>query len=108
MIPTTLEVIKNHGKAFRKGVDAILEDYAEDAVIISPSGVHRGHDQIRLFFEQEILNFPAGFWQALETRSLETEGEYAYFLWTALPWHPLGCDTFHVRDGKIRFQSSTL
>jgi len=105
---STLEVIQNHGKAFRKGLDAVVEDYAEDAVLISPSGVHKGHEQIRRFFEQEILNFPEGFWKALETERFEVEGEYGYFLWKALPWYSLGCDSFHVRDGKIRFQTSTI
>lgn len=108
MSRTTLEVIKSHGRAFRLGIDAILDDYADDAVIISPSGVHKGHAQIRPFFENEIVNFPEGFWEALHTRRLEVEGEYAYFLWEALPWYPIGCDAFHVRDGKIRFQSSTI
>jgi ketosteroid isomerase-like protein len=108
MSRTTIEVIKSHGRAFRLGINAILLDYAPDAVIISPSGVHQGHAQIRPFFESEIMNFPTGFWEALKTRRLEVHGEYGYFLWEALPWYPLGCDSFHVRDGLIRFQSSTI
>ena len=108
MSRSTMEVIKSHGKAFRSGIDAIMEDYAEDAVVFSPTGAHKGHEEIRKFFELEIMNFPEGFWAALETVRLEVEGEYAYFLWKALPWHELGCDSFHVRDGKIRCQSSTI
>jgi ketosteroid isomerase-like protein len=104
----TLAVLKSHAKAFRGGVERILEDYSDDAVIMSPSGIHKGHHQIRLFFENEIVNFPEGFWQSLNTLKLQADGEYAYFLWEAKPWHPLGCDSFVVRDGKIVFQSSTI
>ena len=108
MSRTTIEVIKSHGRAFRQGIEVMLQDYAPEAVIISPSGLHKGHAEIRPFFEKEIMNFPPGFWEALKTRRLEVSGEYGYFLWEALPWYSLGCDSFHVRDGLICFQSSTL
>jgi len=104
----TMAVLKSHALAFKGGVERILEDYAEDAIIMSPSGIHRGHDQIRPFFANEIVSFPEGFWQALKTLKLQAEGEYAYFLWQAKPWHDIGCDTFVVRNGKIVFQSSTI
>lgn len=104
----TMAVLKSHAKAFRHGVERILEDYAEDAIIMSPSGIHRGHGEIRPFFANEIVSFPEGFWESLKTLKLQADGEYAYFLWQALPWHERGCDTFVVRNGKIVFQSSTI
>ena len=31
--------------------------------------------------------------------------EIAYITWEALPWFPLGTDTFVIREGKIQYQT---
>ena len=104
----TLAVLKSHAKAFRHGVDRIIEDYAEDAVIMSPSGIHKGHEEIRPFFENEIVNFPEGFLEVLKTLRVDAHGEFAYFLWEAKPFWERGVDSFVVRDNKIVFQTSMI
>ena len=108
MVRTTKEVLQSHYKAFRNGVDAIVEDYAEDAVIMAPNGVHHGHAAIRQFFVTELSGFPEGFWSALKTVRLDYHGDFAYFLWQAKPWYPMAADSFTVRDGRIAFQSTSV
>lgn len=108
MSRTTKEVLESHYKAFRKGVDAIVEDYAEDAVLMAPDGIHKGHAAIRKFFEAELAGFPDGFWQSLKTLRLDMDGDFAHFLWQAKPWYPQAADAFTIRDGKIVFQTTSV
>ena len=108
MARTTKEVLQSHYKAFRNGVDAIVADYAEDAVIMAPNGVHHGRAAIRQFFVTELSGFPEGFWSALKTVRLDYHGDFAYFLWQAKPWYPMAADSFTVRDGRIAFQSTSV
>lgn len=108
MSRTTKEVLESHYKAFRKGVDAIAADYAEDAILMAPNGVHKGRAAIKQFFIAELAGFPDGFWHALKTIRLDIESDFALFLWQAKPWYPLGADSFTIRDGQIAFQSTSV
>ena len=54
MSRTTKEVLECHYKAFRKGVDVIIEDYAEDAVLMAPDGMHKGHAAIKKYEDGDI------------------------------------------------------
>ena len=45
---TPQEIFQHHVEALGAyDLDAIVEDYAEDAVFITPDGVRRGRDEIR-------------------------------------------------------------
>ena len=105
---TTKDVLESHYKAFRKGLDAIVEDYAVDAILMAPNGVHNGRAAIKQFFEAELSGFPDGFWSSLKTLRLDMEGDFAYFLWQAKPWYPSAADSFTIRDGYIVFQSTSV
>jgi ketosteroid isomerase-like protein len=108
MARTTKEVLESHYKAFRKGVDAIVMDYAEDAILMAPNGVHKGRAAIKQFFIGELAGFPEGFWQSLKTLRLDIESDFALFLWQAKPWYPVAADSFTIRDGQIVFQSTSV
>ena len=108
MSRTTKEVLESHYKAFRKGPEAIAADYAEDAVLMAPDGVHKGRGAIKQFFEVELAGFPDGFWGALKTLRLDIDTDFAYFLWEAKPWYPSAADSFAIRDGQIAFQSTSV
>jgi ketosteroid isomerase-like protein len=98
--------VDNHLQAFfRKNVDGVVKDYAEESVLIIPSGPLRGLDEIRKFFTTFIDTMPAGFLEAFRMRRQEFVGEVGYIVWDARPWVQLGTDTFVVRNGKIMIQT---
>jgi hypothetical protein len=102
----TAAVLAHHLQSVGAGdLDEIMADYAADAVLCTPNGALRGHDQIRPFFAglPEIL--PADFWEKFEMIRQESDGEIAYIVWTAGSAAPLGTDTFVIRDGAIIVQT---
>ncbi len=75
-------------------LDAVMADYAEDAVLIAPRhGVLRGAE-IRTFFEHpsDLTGF--------EVMTLLIDQDVAFFTWRT-DAVSFGSDTFIVRDGKI-------
>ncbi len=102
----TKSVVASHLQAFfQKSVDGILQDYAEDSVLIAPGGALHGLAEIRQFFEAFIGNLPAGFVESFELQRQHFEQDVGYIAWHASPWVRLGTDTFVVRRGKILRQT---
>jgi ketosteroid isomerase-like protein len=107
----TKAIMDHQSTAFVAGsADEILADFADDAVLIVPEGVHRGRAAIHavysdLFsglFKPETYDF---------TMIAEViEGDVAYIAWRAscaTAEIPLGTDTYVVRNGKIVAQTMT-
>ena len=104
----TEKTLLHHLQAIGEGdVDAILSDFTEDAVLITPDGVLRGHGEIRTLFEKLVSDvLPPG--STFEMLQQVIEGEIAYIVWSAeSPGYkiPLGTDTLVIRDGKIMVQT---
>ena len=103
---TTQSAIDGHLQAFfRKSVDLVLRDYAEEAVLILPDRTLHGLGDIRRFFDAFIGALPAGFLESFRLHRQEFAGELGYIAWEASPWVRLGTDTFLVRSGKIVMQT---
>jgi hypothetical protein len=102
---STEGVIQNHLRAARVGVDAVMEDYADESVLVTPQATYRGHSEIRQFFNGFFKELPVGFFDAFKLSRQEVVGEHGYILWQSYPWVPLATDTFVIRDGKIQFQT---
>jgi ketosteroid isomerase-like protein len=104
----TEAVVSNHLGCFAAlDLPGVLADYAPDAVLIVPSGVLRGADEIRPFFATMFAEF-AKPGATFDLRQQIAEGEVAYIWWTAETadsTYELGTDTFVVRDGKIAAQT---
>jgi hypothetical protein len=105
----TEKTLLRHWQAFGTGdIEAIMADYAEDAVLITPDGVLKGQAQIRSLFAQIFANtFPPDK-TSLNLSKQVVEGEIAYILWSGSSPHynaPLATDTFVMRDGKIVAQT---
>jgi ketosteroid isomerase-like protein len=102
---TTREVFDRHLSHEATGdLDAILADYAPDAVIATPDGIGAGHDYIRKSFERVLpLLSP------LELKSsVQTEGEVVYLTFRAQRDgrdELVGTDTFVIRDGLIQMHT---
>ena len=100
-------VLQNHLTAARAGVDVIMQDYAEDSVLVTPEAAYHGLAEIRHFFTVLLEGLPAGAFDGFTLHRREVVGEWAYILWDAKPWVSLATDTFAVRNGRIRFQTFT-
>lgn len=106
----TENVVRNHLRAFlaQEGLDAILEDYADDATFLSESRTYRGKSEIREFFEDFIAALPPQAMRKFLLRSLRCDDNVAHITWSAGDELPLGTDTFLVRDGKIVSQTFAM
>ena len=106
----TERVIQQHLRAFLEGqgVDAIVSDYHEDAVFLTPDAVYRGKPAIREFFLSFLANLPAGARDDFELRRVEVNDDLGYIVWDVNGAVSLGTDTFIVRDGKIAQQTFAM
>jgi len=105
----TRAVLDHHVQAFLAGdIEAILDDYADDAVFIVGASVARGRDGLRAVYENLLSGIfaPGTFDFTLDVTTVE--GEVGYITWHASGAHvevPTGSDTYVVRDGKIAIQT---
>lgn len=103
---STKAVIDRHNAVVAAGdLDAIVDDYSADAVILTPGGVRTGHSGVREFFE-EILERLAGM--DLEIINTRSSGDYLFLEWVGRSPEKTvsdGVDTFVVENGKIALQS---
>lgn len=103
---TTAAVFAHHLQAVRDGNgEAIIEDYAEDAIMMTSDGVFRGIDQVRMLFTNILNGLPPEVLQNLQVERLDVEGEFVYILWSSAPVIKTATDTLCVRNGKIIMQS---
>ena len=106
----TETVVRHHLRAFveQQGLDAVLDDYAEDACFLSEGRAYCGRPSIRGFFEDFIAALPQEAIRHFTLRSLRVQGEVAYITWSAGAHLPLGTDTFVVRESKIVAQTFAM
>jgi ketosteroid isomerase-like protein len=104
----TRRTLIHHLEAFDQGdIDAVLSDYAVDAVLLTPKGVRRGHGQIREELEWLLANvfIPSSSFSMVQQLF---EGELAYIVWSAESERyrvPMATDTYLIREGKIVTQT---
>lgn len=101
-------VLDHHVQAFAAGdVEAMLADYTEDSVFITPQGILRGRREIRPLFEAMIEEFSSP--DATSTiHERHASGPVAYMTWSAeTPQNDyrFATDTIYVVDGHIRYQT---
>ena len=100
---STSEVLDRHLQSFAEyDVDAILADYASDAVLFVPGGPLKGPGAMKPLFEALIAEFAKpGSSFTMQLRCID--GDHAYILWTAETadnLYEFATDTFIVRNGK--------
>lgn len=105
---STEEVLTKHLTSFGAGdVDAIMEDYTDDSVIVLQSGVLDGPEAIRGLFVALVAEFSKpGMTFSLDTTHIS--GNVAYIVWhaeTADNVYEYATDTFVIEDGKIQTQT---
>jgi ketosteroid isomerase-like protein len=102
----TEAVLGHHLESFgAKDVNGIMEDFAEDSVLVTPDASFEGLTAIRGFFDAFM---PAVTPELLANYVMDRQvvhGELAYIVWNSGSTIPLGTDTFIVRNGKIKYQT---
>ena len=107
---TPEQVVKHHFDAFtHHDLDAVLSDYADDAIFIAPKSTVQGKPALRRMFASFFSNggnskTPAPVFEAKVT----AEGDVGYEHWVMNPGKPgamEGTDAFVVRHGKILFHT---
>jgi hypothetical protein len=108
---TPEQIVAHHMAAAASGdVDALIADYADSAVVITPSGETRGTAELRKMFAG-IFGGPPGSRAPLEVRQQSFTHEIGYIVWVQNEGKPeelRGSDTFLVRNGKIVVQTVML
>jgi ketosteroid isomerase-like protein len=106
----TESVVRHHLQAFvqQQGIDAILDDYTDDACFLSEGRAYCGKPSIRAFFEEFIATLPPQAIGQFALRSLRVQGDVAHITWSAGPELPLGTDTFVVHKGRIVSQTFAM
>lgn len=107
---TTLNLVRGHLDAWRRGdVPALLDDYADDAVVMSAAvGAVVGKDAIGAMFTQVFSTLFRPEDTRLEITTEIVSGNYALVQWTvesSVVRPADGFDTFIVQDGKIVAQT---
>lgn len=101
------EVFEDHLRlSYEETVEEdIRRNYAEDVVILSSRGIHRGHEGLRELAEILRKELPECTFH-YKTRLME--GELAFLEWTATAKGASvddGADSYLIRDGKILAQT---
>ncbi len=98
-------LIMHHLDSFSdRDLEAILSDYADDAVIITPDQQAAGPDEIRALFE-DVLAYGNQDEAPFEYTKVHITGPIGYVLWewTQKDGSVLsGSDTFLIHNGKIK------
>ncbi|MBW2459036.1 MAG: nuclear transport factor 2 family protein [Deltaproteobacteria bacterium] len=105
---TTEETLKHHQESLAAGdLDAVMSDYSESSVVITPDGALHGIDQIRQLFDKILKDMlPPG--SDYELLHQEIVDEVAYTVWRGESETfniLMGTDTFIIRYGKIVCQT---
>ncbi|HSE55253.1 MAG TPA: nuclear transport factor 2 family protein, partial [Nocardioidaceae bacterium] len=85
-------------------LEAIISDYAEDAILIVNNGIFRGRDGVRQVFTQLLSDVPQAQWE-LQTVFADN---VLYLEWVARSTERAiedGVDTFIFEDGLITVQT---
>ena len=105
---TTGNVLQHHLESFGAGdVDALMEDYTSESIVMTQTDTLVGLDAIRKFLTGLTTSvLPVGC--KFEMEKSTVEGEVAFISWKAESethkFH-LGTDTFVIKDGKIAVQT---
>jgi ketosteroid isomerase-like protein len=107
---TPEQVVQHHVDAFtHHDLEAVLSDYADDAIFLAPKSTVQGKPALRKMFASFFSNSdnsksPAPTFDAKVT----ADGDVGYEHWVSNPGQPgsmEGTDAFVVRHGKILFHT---
>ncbi len=108
---TPAQIVERHNAAVAKSdVDAMMADYADDAVVLEDGKTIGGKAAIRALFERMFPKPAAGAaptgTAAMKVTRRWVEGDVGLYSWELPAMH--GVDEFRVRNGKIEVQAVFL
>lgn len=96
-------VFESHMKAVSTlNPNNVAEDYADDALFITPDHTYKGKEEILKFYEAFLPNF-TGF--EFKTIKQESNANVVYFVWSGKNERldiQLATDTYIIENGKIK------
>ncbi len=106
---TPEQVVAHHFATIAAGdLDAVMSDYADDAVLISAAGVTRGKPGIRSQFAQLLRPPTTGPRRQADIIEKHFTADVAWLIWVQNAGKPnelRGVETYLVRNGKIRLET---
>jgi len=100
-----LDIFRRHVSAFTSGnLDAVMQDFGEQSVVITPDGVFEGLDRIRALYAGLLAEFGVidrGDSPGLSIDMLHVHNDMLFITWHAESRQhvfPFGTDTF-IADG---------
>jgi len=106
MARSTQKVFEDHLAALLSGdAPKLMEDYADDAIVLTLDGTFVGKDAIQAFFESQLRNMP-NFQASLG--AFAVEGDTLLVQWSGesdTASIPEAVDTFVIRDDRIQRQT---
>lgn len=112
MEQNVLDVFNRHLAAFNAGdLDAVLDDFSNDSVVITQEGVFEGPQQIRKVFQGLLTEFGVidqGDSPGFTFKIVQPCRDTLFITWHAVSKHhvfPFGTDTFVCHGDKIKRQS---
>jgi hypothetical protein len=102
------EAFNEHVMALSMGMDAFMEGYTEDTVIITPDATVKGKAGAREFLTQFFSSLPEDWVSKGALHKTEFVGDFLYITWSARPYLPFVADSFMFRDGLIAVQAVTI
>jgi hypothetical protein len=108
----TLDTFNRHVTAFQTAdLNAVLNDFSDNAMVITQDGVFQGKENIRTLYEnllQEFGNIKAGDSPGIMVDAMHYRGDMLFITWHAESQRlkfPFGTDTFLIKGNKIERQS---
>jgi hypothetical protein len=112
MEQNVLDVFNRHLAAFNAGdLDAVLDDFSNDSVVITQEGVFEGPQQIRKAFHGLLTEFGVidqGDSPGFTFKIVQPCHDTLFIVWNAISKHhvfPFGTDTFVCHGDKIKRQT---
>ncbi|MEO8771077.1 MAG: nuclear transport factor 2 family protein [Ferruginibacter sp.] len=110
--PTTKDakmlVILHHLASFQDNdLEAVISDYTNESVLITPDATYKGPEEIKIFFAALMIHFPKQK-SSFEMDKVVVSNELVYIVWHANTPSldvSMGTDTFIIRNGKINQQT---
>jgi ketosteroid isomerase-like protein len=106
---TPEQVVRHHWEAFsHHDLEAVLSDYAEDAIFIASNQTVQGKTALRQMFSRYFSGATGAHTQRSFDVKITTDGEVGYEHWVSDAGKPgaiEGTDAFVVRHGRILFHT---
>ncbi|MGE5107551.1 MAG: nuclear transport factor 2 family protein [Sphingobacteriales bacterium] len=101
-------IIMHHLSSFQESdLDALMSDYTNESVLITPDATYTGPLEIKPFFVSIMKHFPKQK-SSFQLDKVEANDRLVYIVWHAKTPSldvPLATDTFIIKDGKIYQQT---